>query len=73
MNEEINVKEEGMEKREMKKKRKILEENNELDSQYKFFVDLRYAKKVLEQILKMLKAVNNKSYGVDISVSQRLI
>ncbi len=67
MNEVINVNEEGMERRGRKKKDKKLEENNELDSQYKFFVDLRHEKEVLEQILKMLKTVNDKSYGRELT------
>lgn len=67
MNEEINVKELGMGKKGRKKKDKKLEETNEVDSQYKFFVDLRHEKEVLEQILKMLKSVNDKSYGREIT------
>lgn len=67
MNEEINVNELGVGKRGRKKKDKKLEENNEQDSQYKFFVDLRHEKEVLEQILKMLKSVNDKSYGREIT------
>jgi hypothetical protein len=67
MNEEINVSGLGMGKKGRKKKDKKLEENNEVDSQYKFFVDLRHEKEVLEQILKMLKAVNDKSYGREIT------
>lgn len=47
------------------------EKNNEVgvkeDQQYKFFVDLRYEKEVLEVILKMLKDVNNKTYGREIT------
>lgn len=67
MNEEINVREEGVERRGRKKKDKKLEENNEVDSQYKFFVDLRHEKEVLEQILKMLKTANNKNYGKELT------
>jgi hypothetical protein len=67
MNEEINVNELGMGKKGRKKKDKKLEETNEVDSQYKFFVDLRHEKEVLEQILKMLKSVNDKSYGREIT------
>lgn len=67
MSEEISVSEEGMEKRGRKKKDKKLEENNEVDSQYKFFVDLRHEKEVLEQILKMLKTANNKNYGKELT------
>lgn len=67
MNEEINVNELGMGKKGRKKKDKKLEETNEVDSQYKFFVDLRHGKEVLEQILKMLKSVNDKSYGREIT------
>jgi hypothetical protein len=63
MNEEINVNELGMGKKERKKKDKKREETNEVDSHYKFFVDLRHEKEVLEQILKMLKSLNDKSYG----------
>ena len=67
MNEEMNVNELGMGKKGRKKKDKKLEETNEVDSQYKFFVDLRHEKEVLEQILKMLKSVNDKSYGREIT------
>jgi hypothetical protein len=67
MIEENKVNEEGMEKRGRKKKDKKLEENNEVDSQYKFFVDLRHEKEVLEHILKMLKTVNNKNYGRELT------
>jgi len=67
MNEEINVREEGVERRGRKKKDKKLEENNEVDSQYKFFVDLRHEKEVLEQIIKMLKTANNKNYGKELT------
>jgi len=67
MSEEINVREEGVERRGRKKKDKKLEENNEVDSQYKFFVDLRHEKEVLEQILKMLKTANNKNYGKELT------
>lgn len=37
------------------------------DQQYKFFVDLRYEKEILETILKLLKEANNKSYGREIT------
>lgn len=67
MSEEINVREEGVERRGRKKKDKKLEESNEVDSQYKFFVDLRHEKEVLEQILKMLKTANNKNYGKELT------
>lgn len=67
MSEEIEVREEGVERRGRKKKDKKLEENNEVDSQYKFFVDLRHEKEVLEQILKMLKTANNKNYGKELT------
>lgn len=67
MNEEINVNELGKGKRGRKKTTKNSEEKNELDSQYKFFVDLRHDKDVLEQILKMLKTVNDKNYGREIT------
>lgn len=67
MSEEMSVSEEGMERRGRKKKDKKLEENNEVDSQYKFFVDLRHEKEVLEQILKMLKTANNKNYGKELT------
>lgn len=50
-----------------KKKENTREENHVEDHQYKFFVDLRHEKEVLEQILKMLKEVNNKSYGRDLT------
>lgn len=67
MSEEINVREEGVERRGRKKKDKKPEVNNEVDSQYKFFVDLRHEKEVLEQILKMLKTANNKNYGKELT------
>lgn len=67
MSEVIKENEEGMEKRGRKKKDKKLENINEVDSQYKFFVDLRHEKEVLEQILKMLKTVNNKNYGKELT------
>ena len=67
MIEENKVNEEGMKKRGRKKKDKKLEVSNEVDSQYKFFVDLRHEKEVLEHILKMLKTVNNKTYGRELT------
>ncbi|QDK42399.1 hypothetical protein DOM21_13280 [Bacteriovorax stolpii] len=50
-----------------KKKENTREENHVEDHQYKFFVDLRHEKEVLEQILKMLKEANNKPYGKEIN------
>ncbi len=50
-----------------KKKENTREENHVEDHQYKFFVDLRHEKEVLEQILKMLKEANNKPYGKEIT------
>lgn len=50
-----------------KKKENTREESNVEDHQYKFFVDLRHEKDVLEQILKMLKEANNKPYGKEIT------
>jgi hypothetical protein len=50
-----------------KKRENTREECNVEDHQYKFFVDLRHEKEVLEQILKMLKEVNNKPYGKEIT------
>lgn len=50
-----------------KKKENTKEESHVEDHQYKFFVDLRHEKEVLEQILKMLKEANNKPYGKEIT------
>ena len=50
-----------------KKREKKQEENVVEDTQYKFFVDLRHEKEVLEQILKMLSVVNNKTYGRELT------
>ncbi|AUN97628.1 hypothetical protein C0V70_05765 [Bacteriovorax stolpii] len=50
-----------------KKKENTREESHVEDHQYKFFVDLRHEKEVLEQILKMLKEANNKPYGKEIT------
>lgn len=50
-----------------KKRENTREESNVEDHQYKFFVDLRHEKDVLEQILKMLKEANNKPYGKEIT------
>lgn len=50
-----------------KKRENTREESNVEDHQYKFFVDLRHEKEVLEQILKMLKEANNKPYGKEIT------
>lgn len=50
-----------------KKRENTREENTVEDHQYKFFVDLRHEKEVLEQILKMLKEANNKPYGKEIT------
>lgn len=50
-----------------KKRENTREECTVEDHQYKFFVDLRHEKEVLEQILKMLKEVNNKPYGKEIT------
>ncbi len=50
-----------------KTKENTKEESHVEDHQYKFFVDLRHEKEVLEQILKMLKEANNKPYGKEIT------
>jgi len=50
-----------------KKKEKANEESHVEDQQYKFFVDLRHEKEVLDQILKLLRDVNNKPYGREIT------
>lgn len=50
-----------------KKKEKTNEESHVEDQQYKFFVDLRHEKEVLDQILKLLRDVNNKPYGREIT------
>lgn len=50
-----------------KKRENTREEINVEEHQYKFFVDLRHEKEVLEQILKMLKEANNKQYGKEIT------
>jgi hypothetical protein len=50
-----------------KKRENTKEEGHVEDHQYKFFVDLRHEKEVLEQILKMLKEANNKAYGKEIT------
>lgn len=67
MNEENNkeINETGRKGR--KKRESSQEEVMNEDQQYKFFVDLRHDKDVLEQILKMLKDVNNKPYGKEIT------
>ncbi len=67
MNEENNkeINERGRKGR--KKRKNSQEEVMNEDQQYKFFVDLRHDKEVLEQILKMLKDVNNKPYGKEIT------
>ena len=49
-----------------RKKEKSNEGSVKEDQQYKFFVDLRSEKDVLEVILKMLKDANNKTYGREI-------
>ena len=67
MNEEVKVSEVSSKGKESKKKEKKNEESHVEDTQYKFFVDLRHEKEVLEQILKMLKDVNNKSYGRELT------
>lgn len=61
-NEELKNKGKGR-----KKKENTREESHVEDHQYKFFVDLRHEKEVLEQILKMLKEANNKPYGKEIT------
>jgi len=67
MNEENNkeINENG--KKGRRKRENSQEEVMNEDQQYKFFVDLRHDKEVLEQILKMLKDVNNKPYGKEIT------
>lgn len=67
MNEELSKSELSSKGRESKKREKRKEENHVEESQYKFFVDLRHEKEVLDQILKILKEVNNKSYGRELT------
>lgn len=67
MNEESNKDVNEVSKRGRKKRENSQEEVMNEDQQYKFFVDLRHDKEVLEQILKMLKDVNNKPYGKEIT------
>ena len=67
MNEESNKDANEVSKRGRKKRENSQEEVMNEDQQYKFFVDLRHDKEVLEQILKMLKDVNNKPYGKEIT------
>lgn len=67
MNEESNKDVNEVSKRGRKKRENGQEEVMNEDQQYKFFVDLRHDKEVLEQILKMLKDVNNKPYGKEIT------
>jgi len=67
MNEEVSVSEVSSKGRESKKREKKKEESIVEDTQYKFFVDLRHEKDVLEQILKMLSVVNNKTYGRELT------
>jgi len=67
MNDEVSVSEVGSKGRESKKREKKKEESIVEDTQYKFFVDLRHEKEVLEQILKMLSVVNNKTYGRELT------
>lgn len=59
--EEVSTKKKGKRKKEKDDEEKALE-----DQQYKFFVDLRHEKEVLEQVLKTLKEANNKTYGREI-------
>ena len=58
----VSSKGKGSKKREKKQEENVIE-----DTQYKFFVDLRHEKEVLEQILKMLSVVNNKTYGRELT------
>jgi len=67
MNEESNKELVETGKRGRRKKEQIQEEVPAEELQYKFFVDLRHEKEVLDQILKMLKDVNNKPYGREIT------
>lgn len=67
MNEEVSVSEVSSKGRESKKREKKKDESIVEDTQYKFFVDLRHEKDVLEQILKMLSVVNNKNYGRELT------
>lgn len=68
---EVNKNENEVKKEEKKKERKKRENNQEeVHNEYqqsKFFVDLRYEKEVLEQIMAILKEVNNKPYGQEIT------
>lgn len=67
MNEESIKNVNEVSKRGRKKRENSQEEVMNEDQQYKFFVDLRHDKAVLEHILKMLKDVNNKPYGKEIT------
>lgn len=67
MNEEIKIEEVSKKGRGRKKKEENKEGSYVEESQYKFFVDLRHEKEVLEQILKMVREVNSKSYGREIT------
>ncbi len=67
MNEENNKEVNEIGKKGRRKRENSQEEVMNEDQQYKFFVDLRHDKEVLEQILKMLKDVNNKPYGKEIT------
>jgi len=66
MNEE-NKDSNEVRKKEKKKRENSQEEVHNESQQNKFFVDLRYEKEVLEQIMHILKEVNNKSYGREIT------
>ncbi|NOT79960.1 MAG: hypothetical protein HOP07_13275 [Bacteriovoracaceae bacterium] len=57
----VSTKKKGGKKKEKSDEEKIIE-----DQQYKFFVDLRHEQEALEQVLKILKDANNKSYGREI-------
>lgn len=66
MSEELIKEVVGTKKKEIRKKEKNDDEKIIEDQQYKFFVDLRHEKEVLEQVLKTLKDANNKTYGREI-------
>ena len=53
MDEEVSFSEVGSKGKGSKKKEKMKEESHVEDTQYKFFVDLRHEKEVLDLILKI--------------------
>ena len=73
MNEESNKEVNEVSKRGRKKRENSQEEVMNEDQQYKFFVDLRHEKEVLEQILKLLEEANNKPYGKEITFKDLVV